>query len=333
MRTLLAITMILTLVTQAGAQSGTHDDLLRIGDKVHHVAITTLQSKTLDPSNPGGSGMIVVFIRKSHKPSEQVLKTIAQALRRSHPQEDPQVVAISSTKMTPSEVSQMKKNGLPKIVFADDTDRKIYGAFQVVVTPTIFAIDSKGTLVGRYAYLPPGLLASLELDIALLSKKIDAKEHRRRRAEHSHGAHPANPRAGAAETLARRMFKKRQYLQILRLNATSNGSHRSSNMDAICLLSALALEKKDIVNAIAGRLLNEDKLSSLGHFALARRCAAIENRNGSLSHLNAAIKISPGDAVLLAERGRIYCLSGDFERATKDLLAALRRLSNQELPR
>lgn len=149
---------------------------LKAGDPVPPFKVKGSDGKTIEKENLKGKVILLLFVRAEQDTSLEVLKE-AQRLESENIDSDLYVLAVFSKALSEDYFQQLASElGLAFPILLDQ-NRKMYGEFGLIVTPTTLLIDENGILRYEFHTIPPSFDRKLHIHTDYLLKKISREEH------------------------------------------------------------------------------------------------------------------------------------------------------------
>jgi len=304
---------------------------IQTGDRVPSFTLKQPDGKDwLYPLPPADSAeaLIIAFWRPDQDRSASLLEDL-ERLASDEPSSKVQIVAVCSGPQCPSAAKiqvQGKTSALPLFL---DPDRSVYGAFGVVVTPSVGFIDSSGILRFEYAGYRRDFLITARAHRDRLLGTITAEEHEQR----TDSAHTAVPEVAAESALVqlalRNLREGRPEVAEAQLQESWNTDPPNREAGTALAFLLLEQERNDEALEVLDRLLRDfpDSPEALGAQGLAMmrtgRDAEGERR------LNQAVDGGAGHWLLMYEAGLLAEKEAKYQKAAGHFREAIQQILDQ----
>jgi hypothetical protein len=304
---------------------------IRTGDRVPSFSLKQPDGKDWQyplPAADSAEALIIAFWRPDQDRSASLLKDLAR-IASDEPSSKVRIVAVCSGPQCPGAAKidvEGKTSPLPVLL---DPDRSVYGAFGIVVTPSVGFIDSAGILRFDYAGYRRDFLVTARAHRDRLLGTITAEEHEQR-TNSEHATVPEVVAESALVQLALRNLREGRPEMAegqLRKSWATDPPNREAGTALAFLL--LEQERNDEALEILNRLLTAfpDNPEALGAQGLAMMRTS---RDGDgQRRLNRAVDGGAGHWLLLYEAGVLAEKGGKYQKAAGLFRKAIEQLVNQ----
>ena len=297
------------------------------GDEAPDFALRDTSGAEFALANTRGKIAIVVFWRMKQQRSSDAL-TELQLIYAKFKDQGVEVIAISNSVISPEVIGEVKQSKRLTYSMLYDPDEKTYGAYGVIVSPSIFVIDRAGKL----SYYYPGYRADFSRQITgrvevLLGRKtleeLKAELEPVKRAEIPESEKKARRYMKMGERLLEKGMARNamiQYEKAIR--------EKPDLFEAHLRLGDIYLERKEIEKAEAEfrQSIELKSRSSEAHAGMGDVFFFQEQLEKSVEMLQIALKLNPNLARAHYRLGRVYEKRRRIEDALKEYKAALKIL-------
>jgi peroxiredoxin len=298
---------------------------VKVGDQVPAFSLTDLDGNTHTLERYKEKVLLLIFVRPEQETSLEALRVV-QRLLRSHGPSGFSALAVSSKPDAKEHFKKLAEERGFTFPIALDPERKMYGGFGLLVSPTTLLVDGAGVLRYEMAHMPPNYERRLGIHLDHLLGKITPEEHDALLEQLKGGkperADSADRRLGFARTLVEQ-GKLEQAVAVL----TKLRSERESIPAATLLATAyLSLDKVDEAAKCLDPIADTEPAPLALKLALARLELSRDNTDKAEAYLLKALETPPppGQAgSILFDLGRLYERQGKLARAVECYRKAL----------
>ncbi|MHC4941635.1 MAG: redoxin domain-containing protein [Planctomycetota bacterium] len=316
---------------QAGAVPSPTLRNLKAGDPVPDFTIRSQDGKTINKEALKGRVILLLFVRAKQKSSLEALE-IAQEILKKNPDSALFVLAVFSKAREGDYFRQLATDHGLVFPITLDPQRKMYGDFGLIVTPTTLLIDGSGILRYEIPSMPPSYDRKLGIHTDYLLGKISESEHD---ALLARAARIPSREKESLETrlaFARSLIEQKQYDLALKV-LTELPAGEADPFERATLLGRVYLDLGNLEKAAAhlDPLAGRDPMSAAYKMALARLEICRGNYGKSEILLLEVLKSSTDKSPVLFQLGRVYERMNLPEKALDCYRQALEALYGNDL--
>ncbi len=296
-------------------------------------SLPTLEGKAISLADYRGHTLVLLYWRPAQDRSLQALRDASDSVA-GHSQKEVRLVSVVSGDEDTEVVKAVVKEraaGLPVLI---DKERTVFRDYGVVVYPSTFLIDGKGTFVQAIPGCPPTYKSILD---SALSGVLGESHGNRTDAPVAAGSatdEKAAAEAARLQGLAVKLAQSGMVEQALETVGRAVAAKPDSSQSLV-LLGFLQLETRNPVRALDS-FRAALKLDPRDHDACTGvGCALIDTGDfdGAIEFLKTCASTNPCPHVVLYELGRAYEAKGELDAARDMYRTAMEKiLKRQTLP-
>ncbi len=295
---------------------------VKTGDPVPAFTAQGLDGKPYDLAGFKDRVFILAFVRPNQKPSESTLEIIQRVLDGC-PDPKPAALAVFSNHDAAEYARRVVADKHITFPVALDAERKMYGDFGLIVTPTTLLIDATGILRFEMPHVPPEYERRLKLHLDLLMKRINASQHEELLKQTEQSASGWNDAYRSQLTLAQTLIDRKSYEEALKILLQLKAEKETPQVAILLGRTCLALNRIDEAARYLDPLKDAAPLPPTAMFALGQLEARRGNDEKAEAFLSEALKGYPQKAPVLFELGRLHERKGQCNKAAECYRKAL----------
>ena len=302
---------------------------IKVGDAIPAFSIQALDGTRTSNETYKGRPLLLVFARPEHEKSLKALR-VANRILKGRTETKLAVLAVSTKPGSDEYFKRIATELTLTYPVAMDPDRRMYGAFGLVVAPTTLLIDETGVLRFELAHMPPSYDRQLRLHTDLLLGRLTREEHDKRLTISDEttvkGQDAWTRRLGLAEALLEQK-KLGQALPILiELYAEKDAVALGTLIGTTLIELKRVDEAAKYLEPLAGRQPDSPKVK----YALALLEVARSNDKAAERYLIESLAVSPDKGPIHYQLGRVYERRGDLAKAVQHYRKALEGVYDRE---
>jgi tetratricopeptide (TPR) repeat protein len=295
---------------------------IRIGDQVPAFSVKALDGNTVSKTGCAGKVLLLIFARPEQEESLEALRA-AQRILRDNSDSRLSVLAVSSKPTAGDYFKRLASDKGFTFPIALDPERKMYGDFGLLVSPTTLLIDGKGVLRYELAHMPPNYERRLRIHMDHLLGRISQKEHDALLAPAKPGESEYTDSYERRLALARTFVDQNKLEQAVSLLTKLRSESDSTLATALLATAYLRLDKVDEAARCLDPIADTKPAPPVLTVALARLELYRKNDGEAEKYLLEAVKTSPKKGLILFELGRLYERQGKLGKAVECYRKAL----------
>ncbi|MCC7292459.1 MAG: tetratricopeptide repeat protein [Phycisphaerales bacterium] len=298
---------------------------VKTGDPLPAFTAQGLDGKPCDSAAFKGRVFILAFVRPNQKPSENTLEIIQRVLDAC-PEPKPAALAVFSNHDAADYAKRVVAEKRLTFPVALDAERKMYGDFGLIVTPTTLLVDETGILRFEMPHVPPEFERRLKLHLDLLMKRINAQQHEEALKQTEQSPSGWNDAYRSQLTLAQTLIDRKSFEEALKMLLQLKAEKETPQVMILLGRTCLALNRVEEAARYLDPLKDAGPLAPTALFALGQLEARRGNEDQAEAYLAEALKGYPQKAPVLFELGRLHERKGRCDKAAECYRKALEEL-------